>query len=206
VLARCWRGAQAGGLQWAGITPALLMPVVGNVSVPLAGVALGHADWAAAQFGIGLMFWPVVLGLLLTRIVVQGMVSERLLPTFFILIAPPALIGLALLEFGAPRLLGLGCWGMALFCLLWALALTQRIRRLAFSVTHWSLSFPLAAFSALTLRLAEPGTALAVAGPAALALCSIIVLGLLLATWRGLREGSLLAPEPVAAIVNAQAP
>jgi tellurite resistance protein TehA-like permease len=80
VMARWWRGNQAGGLQWAGITPALFIPVVGNVIAPLAGVPLGHAEWAAAQFGIGLVFWPVALVLLLVRIGVAGLWPERLRP------------------------------------------------------------------------------------------------------------------------------
>ena len=64
VLARCWKGAQQGGLQWARATPALFITVVGNGLVPLAGVPLGQPEWSAAQFGIGLLFWPVVTVLL----------------------------------------------------------------------------------------------------------------------------------------------
>jgi tellurite resistance protein len=67
------------------------------------------------------------------------------------------------------------------------------------------LSFPLAAFAALTLRLAEPGSALAGFAPVALALASLVIAWLVLATLRGLRDGSLLAPEPVATIQPAAA-
>jgi tellurite resistance protein len=35
-------------------------------------VPLGQPEWAAAQFGIGLLFWPVVLVLLLVRLAHQG--------------------------------------------------------------------------------------------------------------------------------------
>lgn len=200
VLSRWWRGNQAGGLQWVGITPALFIPIVGNVLAPLAGVPLGHGDWAAAQFGIGLMFWPVVLVMILARIAIQGMFPDRLLPTVFIFIAPPTVVGLSALQLGAPVLLGWVCWGMALFCFLWAASLAGRIGKLPFSLPHWGLSFPLAAFAALTLRLATPGGLLAVAGPVLLALASLVILGLCMATLRGLRDGTLLAPEPVAAI------
>ena len=65
------------------------------------------------------------------------------------------------------------------------------------------MSFPLAAFAALTLRLAEPGTPMAVLGPVLLALASIVILALAMGTLRGLRDGTLLAPEPVAPIVPA---
>ena len=73
VLARWWRGNQAGGLQWAGVTPALFIPIVGNVLAPLAGAPLGHAEWAAAQFGIGLMFWPLAMALIVSRVAIAGL-------------------------------------------------------------------------------------------------------------------------------------
>lgn len=201
VLSRWWNGNKAGGLLWAGITPALFIPIVGNVLAPLAGVPLGHADWAAAQFGVGVMFWPVALVMLLVRVAIQGMFPERLLPTLFILIAPPTVIGLSALQLGAPLLLGWLFWGMSLFTFLWVASQAGRIRNLPFSLPHWGLSFPLAAFAAFTLRLATPGSPMAVLGPILLALASIVILALLMGTWRGLRDGTLLAPEPVAVIV-----
>lgn len=205
VLSRWWRGAQAGGLQWPGVAPPLLIPIVGNVLVPLAGVPLGQTAWSLAQFGIGLVFWPVVLALLMVRLAVAGPWPERLRPTVFILVAPPAVIGLALLQLGAPLALGWAMWGVAMFTLAWVAMQARAIASMAFSLSHWGLSFPLAAAAALTLRLADPGSPLAVLGPALLALASLVILGLLLATGRGLRDGSLLAPEPVATLQVAAA-
>ena len=196
VVARWWQGAQHGGLQWASVTPALLIPIVGNVLVPLAGVPLGQAEWSAAQLGIGLLFWPVVTALLLVRMALQGLWAERLLPANFIVIAPPAVVGLSALQFGAPLLVGWALWGMALFSLLWVAPLAVRIARQPFGLPHWSMSFPLAAFTALTLRLMPTGP-LAMAGVALLAISSLLVAALALATVRGLRQGSLLVPEAV---------
>lgn len=200
VLARWWRPAAQGGFQWAGITPVMFIPVVGNVLVPLAGVPLGHADWAAAQFAVGLLFWPVLLVLLVVRIALQGLWPERLLPSTFIFLAPPAVVGLSLLQLGAPQALAWGCWGVALFSLLWVGALLPRIKALAFGLPHWAMSFPLAATAALSLRLATPGTPMALFALALLALASVVVVMLLAGTVRGLRQGTLLAPEPVATL------
>lgn len=200
VLSRWWRGNQAGGLQWAGLTPVMFIPVVGNVLVPLAGVPLGFQAWAAAQFGIGVLFWPVVLVLIGVRVAVQGAWPERLKPSVFIVIAPPAVVGLGLLQFGAPPLLAWACWGAALFGLLWAGTQARAIAALPFALPHWAMSFPLAALAALSLRLATPGTPFAMLALALLALASLVVAVLVLGTVRGLRDGSLLAPEPVAVI------
>ncbi|MCB2018303.1 MAG: C4-dicarboxylate ABC transporter, partial [Hydrogenophaga sp.] len=64
-------------------------------------------------------------------------------------------------------------------------------------------SFPLAAFTVLTLRLAELSEShtMQTAGVLMLAVTSVAILWLGFSTVRGLREGSLLAPEPVANIV-----
>lgn len=200
VLSRWWRGNQAGGLQWAGVTPALFIPIVGNVLVPLAGVPLGHAAWSAAQFGVGLLFWPVVLVLLAVRVAVQGPWPQRLQPAVFIVIAPPAVVGLALLQYGAPALLAWACWGLALFGLLWAGTQARAISQQPFAMPFWALSFPLAALAALSLRLAADeqaaATGFVVLALALHALASLVVAGLVLGTLRGLRQGSLLQPEP----------
>jgi len=141
------------------------------------------------------LFWPVVLVLLLVRLAQQGLWPERLLPANFIVVAPPAVIGLSALRLGAPPLLAWGLWGAALFSLLWVAPLLRRIADQPFGIAHWGMSFPMAAFTALTLRLAPAGGTLAVPGIALLAATSLLVAALLLATLRGLRDGTLLAPE-----------
>ena len=87
-------------------------------------------------------------------------------------------------------------WGMAIFSLAWAGSPWRAILALPFGMPHWGMSFPIAAVTALTLRLAVPGTAMATLGTALLAAASLLITALALATWRGLRDGSLLAPEP----------
>ncbi len=201
VLSRWFRGNGPGGLQWATATPALFIPIVGNVLAPLAGVPLGFEAWSAAQFGVGLLFWPVVQVLLIVRVATQGMWPERLLPTSFIFIAPPAVVGLSALQLGAPVLVGWALWGMAVFTLAWVATLGRRISSMPFGLPHWGMSFPLAATAALTLRLAGPTGPMATLGVALLAVASLVIGALVLATVRGLRDGSLLAPEPVAPIM-----
>ncbi|MBK7061872.1 MAG: C4-dicarboxylate ABC transporter [Rubrivivax sp.] len=200
VLGRWWKGNGPGGLVWASATPALVIPVVGNVLVPLAGVPLGYVEWSAAQFGVGLLFWPVVLILIAVRIALQGLWPDRMRPTSFIFIAPPAVVGLSLLQFGAPPLLAWALWGAAMFSLVWVALQARQIAGLPFGLAHWGMSFPVAALAALTLRLAGPGGLMANLGVLLLALASLVIAALLLGTLRGLRDGTLLAPEPVAAL------
>lgn len=200
LLARWLSADKALSLSWAAMTPALLIPIVGNVLAPLAGMSLGSGEWAAAQFGIGLLLWPVLMTLIFARIATQGLWPERLLAISFISIAPPAVVGSAALQMGGPVVLAWMCWGMALFFLLWALQLGRRMLAQPFSMAFWALGFPLAAFATLTLRLAVHHPAAQVPAMISLALATLVMLALLSATWKNWREGNLLQPEQVAIV------
>ena len=200
VLSR-WLNTGDGGKPatsfWTGITPALLIAVVGNVVVPLAGVRMGYHEWAAAQFGVGIFFWLVVLTLIFVRLGQHGMWPERLLPATFITIAPPSVIGLAVLQLGAPILVAWMAWGIAMFFLFWSASMLGRLRSTTFSVTFWALSFPLASLTALMLRLSENTAAwFGVLAMLMLCLTSLLVTMLVFGTLRGLLNGTLLVPEP----------
>lgn len=195
------------GAFWSGITPPLLIPIVGNVLVPLAGVPLGHGTWSVVQFGVGLFFWPLVIALLVVRIGMAGLWPQRLLPTTFITIAPPAVIGLAALQLGAPDVLAWAAWGITLLFAGWSASVLRRAIDQPFALPFWALSFPLAAFAALSLRLATSAPAAFQAlALALLALSSLVILGLALATLKGLRQGSLLVPEPTPGAPAATSP
>ena len=196
VMSRWWRGNTVGGFQWPGITPVLIIPVVGNVLAPIAGVPLGMHEWAAVQFGVGVFLWPVVMALILARIGVQGLWPERLLPTAFITVAPSALIGLSLLRFEAGPAWAQGCWGISLFFLLWSAQVLKPMLAQPFSMAWWALSFPLAAFAALTLKLAQTGQPFAFLAMPVLALATLVIAALCVWTIRGLQQGTLLVPEP----------
>ncbi len=188
---------------WPAVTPVLLIAVVGNVVAPLAGLPLGHSLWSAAQMGIGAFFWPIVLALVLARRMAHSPLPDRILPTWFITLAPPAVIGSVLAQWEAAPELVLAMWGVSMFFLLWLLPIAKRIAAQPFGLTFWALSFPLAALSTLTLRVGDlfPGAAgLQTVGVLLLAVASIVILWLGFATVRGLRDGSLLAPEPLANI------
>lgn len=194
VMSRWWRQTPRSSLNGAALTPALFIPAVGNVLVPLAGVPLGQPEWAAAQFAIGLLLWPVVLVLLILRLQQQGLWPEAMLPASFIFVAPPSAIGLSALCLGATPLVVWGTWGVALFALLWVMPLVRRIAALPFGMAHWGLSFPMAAFTALTLRL-NPTGPLSRLGIGLLSITTLLITALAVATLRGMRNGSLLAPE-----------
>jgi hypothetical protein len=72
------------------LNPAWFIPVVGNILVPIAGVSHAPVEVSWFFFSVGLLFWPVLLTIIIYRVIFHGSLPERLMPTLFILIAPPA--------------------------------------------------------------------------------------------------------------------
>lgn len=196
---------------WPGITPVLLIAVVGNVVAPLAGAPLGLEGWSTAQLAIGVFLWPVVFTLVLVRRLTHSPLPEPMMPAWFITLAPPSVIGLSMVQLQAPLPLVQALWGVALFTALLLVPVARRVAAQPFGLPFWALSFPLASFTSLTLRLAElqPESPfhglLQTAGGLLLALTSVVVLWLALATVQGLRQGTLLSPEATARPIPATA-
>ena len=197
VISRWLKSTENGGMQWATFTPVLFIPVVGNVLAPLGGVSIGLEAWATAQFGIGLFLWFVLQTLFFVRLGQAGPLPARLAPSLFITVVPPSISGLSLLQLDAPLATAWMMWGIAAFFLVLALTQISTIREQPFSMGHWGMSFPLGAFTALTLRMTHaPGGAwLQLPATLLLAITSLLVLGLTLSTWRGLRHGHLLVAD-----------
>ena len=181
---------------WAAMTPALFIPVVGHVLPALAGVSLGHPVWAAAQYGMAAVLWPVSLTLVLVRIGQVGLWPERMLASTFITIAPPSVLALSGVQLGAPEVLVHMLWGVALLFTGVSMTVFRRSIAQPFGMPFWGLSFPLAASAALSLHLAPvqgPAHGLAMAW---LGWVTLVIGALLWATVRGLLQGRLLLPEP----------
>ena len=197
VLSRWLRAKEKRGLMWQHFTPVMFIPVVGNVLAPLGGTPLGLSAWAAAQFGVGLFLWPVLVTLLIVRMVESGPLPPKMAPTLFVTLAPPSVVGLSFLSLHAPHEVVWATWGMGLFFLGWALTQAHVMSSHGFSMPHWGMSFPSAAFTALSLLLAQTPEGQWLHYPALvmLGLCSLLILGLSLYTWRGLWHGTLLVPE-----------
>lgn len=185
----------AGRLPWPGLTPVMYIPIVGNVLVPLGALPLAQPQLAWACLGVGVFFWPVVTAMVMLR-QAQMPLPDRLAPSWFILLAPPSVTGLSALALGAPGWVGMAALGIAGLTLAAVLTRVPAMWRAGFGMPAWAASFPLAAISALTLKLSESEPALQSPGVLLLALTTGVISGLSLATLRGLRSGTLLVAEP----------
>ncbi|MBL8589613.1 MAG: hypothetical protein JNK46_13850, partial [Methylobacteriaceae bacterium] len=90
------RGLLLAPREAATLTPALLIPLVGNILAPLIGARLGFASLSWMLFGIGALLWAMIQPVILWRLIVGPPLMDRLRPTLVILLAPPAVGSLAL--------------------------------------------------------------------------------------------------------------
>lgn len=181
------------------ISPAWFIPAVGNVVAPIAGVGLGFPETSWVFFAAGLIFWIVLLVLVMNRLIFHDPLPGRMVPTLAILIAPPAVGFLAWLQLNGGVLDGFARLLYAATLVFLGLALTQagKLRRLPFGLSHWALSFPVAALTLATLRFgALTGSAAHLwAGQFALIVLCLIVAALALATLRAMTRGEICRPE-----------
>ncbi len=138
------------------INPAWFIPAVGNVLVPVAGMPLGYPDISWFFFSIGILFWVVLMTIIMYRVIFHDPIEARLMPTLFILIAPPAVGFIAYMRL-MPELDPFAriLYYAALFLTLLLFTQAGRFLRLKFFLSWWAYSFPLAAISIASLVMFE---------------------------------------------------
>lgn len=131
--------------------PAWFIPAVGNVLVPISGVEHAPELLSYFYFSSGMFFWIILFGLFMNRVIFHGQLPEKFIPTFFIIIAPPAVGFLAYMRL-------FGSWdGGAMFLLMMALfffvllvSMYRSFTRLKFFMSWWAFTFPLTALTVAT--------------------------------------------------------
>ncbi len=134
------------------ISPAWFIPVVGNILIPLAGVVYAPAEISWFFFSIGLVFWIVLFTILLYRLIFHNPLPEKLLPTLFILIAPPAVAFIAYVKLtntvdSMARIL----YYFALFVFLLMVPQLRMLSKIKYYLSWWAYTFPMAALTIATM-------------------------------------------------------
>jgi len=136
------------------IEPSWFIPVVGNILVPVAGVELAHPDISWFFFSIGLIFWVMLFTIFLYRIVFHHPLASKRLPTFFILIAPPAVAFISYVRLtGEVDPFARIMYFFALFLFLLLVYQWRMFKGAQFLISWWAYSFPIAALTVATILL-----------------------------------------------------
>lgn len=141
------------------MNPVWFLPVVGNILVPIAGVEHAPAEISWFFFSVGLVFWTILQGIFFYRIFFHHPLPAKLLPTFFILLAPPAVGFVAYVKLDGVDNFSRVLYHYSLFLFLLLLAQMGMLRRTKFFLSWWAYSFPVAALAiASVLMYHETGT------------------------------------------------
>ncbi len=132
------------------------------------------------------------------RIIFHAPLPEKLLPTLFILIAPPAVGFLSYVKLvgvidpGAQVL-----YNFALFLTLLLFSQLPRFLRLPFALSWWAYTFPLAAMSVASMVMSSKSGNVfyGYLGLILLALLSLLIPLLLVKTATAIRRGGVFIPD-----------
>lgn len=180
------------------LNPAWFIPVVGNILVPIAGVQHAPVEISWFFFSLGLMFWPILLAIIFYRIIFHGSLPERLLPTLFILIAPPAVGFVSYVTLtGTVDALAQILYNGGLFFTLLLFFQARWFARLKFFLSWWAYSFPLAAVTVASLVMVRHTGSLVYLRLSGLLLgiTSVVIAGLLVRTMLAVRRKEICVED-----------
>jgi len=164
------------------LNPAWFIPVVGNILVPIAGVQHAPIEVSWFFFSIGIIFWPVLLTIIMYRVIFHTSIPERLMPTLFILIAPPAVGFISYLKLaGEVDAFAQLLYHSALFFTLLLFTQVRHFASLKFFLSWWAYSFPLTAITIASFLMYEQSgniLFLRIAG-VLLGIASVVIISLL---------------------------
>lgn len=126
--------------------PAWFIPVVGNILIPVAGVEYAPVILSFFFFAVGFFFWIVLFTIFLYRAIFHAQLPEKFIPTFFILLAPPAIGFISYMRIAASWdsfsvfLLLMTYFFIALLAVMY-----KSFTQLKFFMSWWAFTFPLAA-------------------------------------------------------------
>ncbi|MEV6287719.1 hypothetical protein [Kribbella sp. NPDC051770] len=150
-----WRLASwfEGQLNFESMHPGYLLPTVAPGLVGASSAAgVGFRGLAWALFGVGIFFTVIMTAILVLRLAFHAPLADPLLPTTAILVAPPAVAGIAWFALNGRVVdaVAEATAGVGVLLVLVQVAMLPRYRRLHFSLGFWSFTFPFAAAVAWT--------------------------------------------------------
>lgn len=194
LIVRRWMSVQQ---QLAHATPAWIIPVVGTLDIPIAGVPLalpGSHVLSMVAVSVGLFFTLPLFTMILSRLIFETPIPRAMQPSLMILVAPFAVGFSAYVNVaGQIDMFALGLFYLALFMFAVLLPVLLSLPACPFRISWWAVSFPLAALTIASLKIAaampaDPARWLAAA---LLAFTSAAILALAVRTVIGVGRGEL---------------
>jgi len=180
------------------MNPAWFIPAVGNLLVPVAGVTHFTPEISWFFFSIGFIFWLILLIIFFNRIIFHSPLPDKLLPTLFILIAPPAVGFISFVKLtGGVNEFAKILYYFAFFLVLLLFTQIKLFYKIKFYLSWWAYSFPIAAITIASILMFHE-TGISFFKYISLALLSILCLaitGLLIKTTIAMSKKEICVKE-----------
>ncbi|WJV52439.1 SLAC1 anion channel family protein [Prodigiosinella aquatilis] len=164
--------------------PSWFIPVVGNIIIPITGSQLGYTELSWFCFSIGIIFWIVLLTIIMYRLFFHEPLPARMTPMLFILLAPPSVGFISYISLvGELDVFARVIYYIALFLGLLLAMNISRFIKVPFFISSWAYSFPLAALTIASMRMAHLTSHLFFQAISAVLLCLLTIL----LTWLAVR-------------------
>jgi len=136
------------------INPAWFIPAVGNILVPIAGVSHFSYEISWFFFSVGLFLWIILLIIFFNRIIFHSPLPEKLIPTLFILIAPPSIGFISFVKLtGEVNEFAKLLYYFGLFWVCLLFAQMKMFKKIKFYLSWWAYSFPIAAITIASILM-----------------------------------------------------
>lgn len=133
-------------------SPAWLIPVVGNLVIPLSSSHLLPFETLYFYFSVGLFFWIILFAVLAYRLIFHPQMPQKFMPTLFIFIAPPVFGFLDYIKiFGSFDTISIMFYNLAVFFVILLAFMYRNFLKMKFFISWWAFIFPLAAFTIATI-------------------------------------------------------
>lgn len=181
------------------MNPAWFIPVVGFILVPMAGIRHGFPEISWFFLSVGVLFWLALMVIVFYRMFFHAPIASRLLPTLFMLFAPPAVAFIAYhrLSGGQLDLVSRGLFYFSLYLFMVVLLQLPRLLKIPFFLSWWASSFPLAAMTLATFVFSDliQSRSLAILGWIQLSFLSFVILFLVARTLIAIRGAELCVED-----------
>ncbi len=135
------------------MNPLWFLPIVWNMLAPVAWIPLGYIELSWFFFSVGLIMWAVMFTIIMNRIIFHNPLPQKLMPTLFILIAPPAVwfISSTILNWWEITDLWKMLFYFAMFMFVIIISKINVLSKLKFFMSWWAYSFPMAVTTTATI-------------------------------------------------------
>lgn len=135
-------------------TPAWFIPIVGNIVAPIVGVYHVSSDILWMFFSIGLLFSIIYMAIFINRVFFHSFIPTKLIPTMFILMAPPSIGFISYLRLvGKIDSFAFILYGIAFFIGLLLVFQFKTFLKVPFFLSWWAFLFPSDAITIATIQM-----------------------------------------------------